>query len=546
MKKHFLRFSFAIFAFICSSVLVQAQTGTYAITNADIVTVSGPTISNATVVIRDGLIESIGKDAKVPADAKVLDGKGLTIYPGFIDANTNLGIPKATPSAQSGQNSQSSQNQSNSNYPPELRAEEKAFDKLKSGEAQFKMQRDNGFTTVLTVADEGIFQGHSAIINLAGESVSEMVLRPVFAQHFTFKTARGGVFPTSLMGTFAAFRQMFLDAKRLDEIQKMYAKDPRGMKRPESDATLEALIPIVNGKLPVVFNANSEREIIRVLDLVKEFNLNALIAGGQESYKVVDRLKTAKVPVLLSLNFPVRTLSENKESDPETLDTLRLRVEVPKNAAKLKAAGVKFAFQSDGMKNIKDFMKNAEEATKNGLSKTDAIRAMTLDSAEILGLSQQLGSVEKGKIANLVVMKGDIFADDKTITHVFVDGKLFEQPKKSEKKATDDKKGDDAKPANVGGVWSVIVEAPGQSVPITITLNQQGNALSGSINSSFIGTAPIRNGSVTSNGFNFQSTVQFGGQELDLAFNGRVDGNSVEGTVDTAQGPAAFSGTKNP
>ncbi len=541
MKRHILRFSAAIFAFVLLSVVAYPQkTGSFAITNATVVTASGPNLAETTIVVRNGLIEDIGKNIKIPADAKVYDGKGLTVYPGFFDVNTNLGIQKPTPSppGQSG-----TQAQTVSNYPPELRAEEMAFEKIKAGEAQFKLQRDNGFTTVLTVSDEGIFQGQSAVINLAGESASEMAIKPVFAQHVTFRTASGGVFPTSLMGTFAALRQMFMDAKRLDEINKMYEKDPRGMKRPDTDTTLEALIPVINGKMPVVFNANTEREMIRVLDLIKEFNLKGIIAGGQESYKMVDRLKAANVPVLLSLNFPVRTLSENKEADPEPLETLRMRVEVPKNAGLLKKAGVKFAFQTGELKNIKDFLKNAEEATKNGLDKSDAIRAMTLYSAEILGVDKQLGSIEKGKIANLVVMKGDIFADDKEITHVFVDGKLFEQEKKPETKADTTTNG---KPVNAGGVWSITVEAPGQTIPITLTLNQQENILSGSMTSSFFGTAAIRNGRATSDGFSFDATVQAGGQDLDVSFNGRVTGNRVEGTVITPQGPATFSGTKNP
>ncbi len=266
MKKHLLRLTSAIFAFLCFSVYGQAQTGTYAITNADVVTVSGPTVSNATVIIRDGLIEAVGRDAKIPADAKVLDGKGLTVYPGFFDANTNLGIPKPPPQPGGQNNAQS--DLSKTIYPPELRPEEKAFDKLKAGEAQFKTPRDNGFTTILTVSDDGIFQGQSAVINLAGETVSEMVVKPVFAQHVTFRTARGGVFPTSLMGTFAALRQMFLDAKRHEEVQKLYEKNPRGMKRPEANPSLEALIPILKDKTPVVFNANTEREIIRVLVMI--------------------------------------------------------------------------------------------------------------------------------------------------------------------------------------------------------------------------------------------------------------------------------------
>jgi imidazolonepropionase-like amidohydrolase len=544
MKKHFLRFSIAIFAFICLSTTVFGQRGIYAIKGADVVTGTGSSISNATVVIRDGLIEAVGTNAKIPADAKVLDGKGLTVYPGFIDTYTNLGIKKTTGnSSSSGQNNQS---QSNSNYNAVLQAEVKAIDELAAGEPQFKTQRDNGFTTVLTVGSDGIFQGNSAIINLAGDSVSEMIVKPMFGQHITFTTARGGEFPSSLMGTFAALRQMFYDAKRLDEIQKMYQKNPRGMKRPEADATLEALIPVVNGTMPIVFNANTEREIIRVLDLIKEYKLNGIISGGQESYKVVDRLKAQNVPVFLSLNLPVRTLSENKEADPEPLETLRMRVEAPKNAAKLKQAGVKFAFQSDGIKNIKDFIKNAEIATENGLSKSDAIRAMTLSAAELLGIDQQLGSVETGKIANLVVIKGDIFDEDKAITHVFVDGKMFEQPKKPEKKPGDDKPGEAGKVAQVGGTWTITIEPPGQSIDASLVLTQQGNVLTGTLSSALFGSTPINNGLANDKGFSFDATVNAGGTELQVSFSGIVTGNSVEGTVDTPQGPAAFKGTKNP
>lgn len=543
MKKHLLRFSAALFVSVAAAVCVAAQTtGSVAITNATVVTASGPNMADTTIVIRNGLIEDIGKNIRVPADARVFDGKGLTVYPGFFDANTNLGIPKETP-RQGGQNRQSGEAESNSTYPPELRAEETAAERLKAGEAQFKTHRDTGITTVLTVPEEGIFQGRSAIVNLAGETVPEMIVRPEFAQHVTFRTASGGVFPTSLMGTFAALRQMFLDARRLADVRKMYEDNPRGMRRPETDASLEALIPVVKGEMPVVFQANTEREMIRVLDLIREFNLKGIIAGGQESYKIIDRLKAQNVPVLLSLDFPVRTLSEHKEADPEPLETLRLRVEAPKNAARLKQAGVRFAFQSGEMKNIKDFLKNAGEATKNGLDKSEAIRAMTLYPAQILGVDRQLGSIEKGKIANLVVMKGDIFGDDREITHVFVDGRLFEQ---EEKKKRDEGKNDNGKPASVGGVWSVTVDVPGQSVPLTLTFDQQGSSLTGTMSSAMFGSVPIRNGRATSGGFTFDATVQFGGNELELTFNGRVTGNEVEGTVIAPDGPVAFSGSRNP
>lgn len=435
MTKQILRFSFAIlavFLFSVSFINAQARADVYAITNAQIVTVSGKVIPKGAVVVRNGLIESVGAAAKIPSDARVIDGTNLTVYPGFFDTLTKLGLPptQVVRTGQGQQTNPQTQTPSNSNYPDGLRPEITAEENLRAGEAQFEAPRNAGFTTVLTVGSEDIFNGQSAVINLAGDSVSAMIVKTPFAQHVSFNTLRGGTYPTSLMGTFSALRQMFLDAQRLAEIQKLYATNPRGMKRPESDASLEALLPILNGQMPIVFNANTEREILRALDFAKEFKLKPIIAGGQESWKAADRLRLENVPVLLSLDFPKRTAAASPEADPETLSILRLRAETPSAAVRLQNEGVKFAFQSGAMKNIGDFLTNAGKAVESGLNKDAAIRAMTLSAAEILGVNNQLGSIEEGKIANLVVMRGDIFGKDRTITHVFVDGKLFEQKEK--------------------------------------------------------------------------------------------------------------------
>ena len=548
MKKQILRFSsafLAVFLFSVSFADAQTRTDVYAITNAQIVTVSGKTIDRGTVVVRNGLIESVGAAAKIPADAQVIDGSGLTIYPGFFDTLTKLGLPAQTArrggQTQPGQPAQTPQ--TNSNYPDGLQPELTAGEGLKAGEAQFESQRNAGFTTVLTVGDDDIFNGQSAVINLAGETVSAMIVKSPFAQHISFKTLRGGQYPTSLMGTFSALRQMLLDAQRLSEMQKMYAANPRGMKRPDADASLEALFPVLNGQLPVVINANLEREILRALDLAKEFKLKAIIAGGQEAWKVADRLKADNVPVLLSLDFPKRTAAASAEADPEPLSLLRLRAETPSAAVRLQNAGVKFAFQSGAMKNIGDFLTNAGKSVESGLAKDAAIRAMTLSAAEILGVNNQLGSIEDGKIANLVVMRGDIFGKEKTITHVFVDGKLFEQKEKP--KTPPNATTQPGAAANVGGNYSVTIEIPGQPLPATMILTQQGTTLTGNLQTQF-GTAPIKDGKVTSEGFSYNATVDFQGQSLEIFVKGTVTGNQISGTVDSPQGSIPFSGTKTP
>lgn len=552
MKLKLVLFAFAaIGSFLSLSAFGQS----YAVTNARIVTVSGQTIENGTVVVRDGLIEAVGASVKAPADAQVFDGTGLTVYPGFFDTLTSAGLaaPAARPAGGPGGGAaaaaaaQQANATSNSNYPAGLRPEIMVADDLRGGDAQFESNRNAGFTTVVTIGRTGIFNGQSAIINLAGENVSGMVIKSPFAEHISFSTVGGG-YPGSLLGTFSALRQMFLDAQRLQEIQKLYAANPKGMKRPDDDKSLEALIPVLNRQVPIVINANRENEIVRALDLIKEFSLRAMIAGGQEAWKVAERLKAQDVPVLLSLNFPKRTAAASPEADPESMDTLRFRAETPKAAAKLAQAGVKFAFQSGGATSLGDFFVNAGKAVESGLSKEAAVRAMTLGSAELLGLNDRLGSIETGKIANLTVIKGDLFGKDRVVKNVFVDGRPFEQKEPPPTAAGRGPRTGAAEPsaiANVGGNYAITVDIPGQPLTGTMALTQQAAVLSGTLQTQ-LGTTTIKDGKVTAEGFSFAATVEFGGSTIDILVKGTVNGDKISGTIDSPQGSFPFSGTRNP
>ncbi|HKP70553.1 MAG TPA: amidohydrolase family protein [Pyrinomonadaceae bacterium] len=544
-----MKLKLALFAFAATSLFTGiAGAQSYAITNARIVTVSGPAIEKGTVVVRDGLIAAVGADAKVPADAQVFDGSGMTVYPGFVDALTNVGLgaPRATASpAPAGPAAATTPAPSNSNYPVGLRPEVVAAEDLRSGEAQFESVRNAGFTTVVTVGRTGIFNGQSAIINLAGESVSGMIVRAPFAEHISFATV-SGAYPGSLLGTFSALRQMFLDAQRLHELQKMYAANPRGTKRPDKDASLEALFPLLNRQIPVVFNANREIEIVRALDFAKEFNLKLIVAGGQEAWKVADRLKAQDAAVLLSLNFPKRTTTASADADPDSMELLRFRAETPKAAARLQQAGVKFAFQSGGTTTLADFFTNAGKTVESGLSRDAAVRSMTLGSAEILGVNDRMGSIETGKIANLTVVKGDLFGKDRFVSNVFVDGRPFEQKAPT---ATSPRPpaGGGATPAiaQVGGNFAITIEVPGQQLTGTLALTQQASVLTGSLQTQ-LGTSPIKDGKVTAEGFSFAATVEFGGTQIEIIVKGTVTGNDIKGTIDSPQGTVPFTGIRNP
>ena len=551
------------FAAICSLFGISADAQSYAITNAKIVTVSGSTIDKGTIVVRNGLIESVGAGIAVPADAQVFDATGLTVYPGFIDALTNLGLG-AAPAVQGGGGGRpgggggggggqaaaaTAQPTSNSNYPAGLRPEDAIVDDIRAGEAQFETNRNAGFTTVLTTGRAGIFNGRSAVINLAGDSVSDMVVKAPFAEHVSFVTIGGGQYPQSLLGTFAALRQMLYDAQRLQEWEKNYAANPKGMKRPDADRSLEALFPIVSGRMPIVFNANTEREIIRSIDMIKEFKLNGIIAGGQEAWKVADRLKAANVAVLLSLNFPKRTTASSPDADPESLETLRLRAETPKGPAKLAASGVRFAFESGGITTLADFFSNAGKAVESGLSRDAAVRAMTLGSAEILGIDDRLGSIEAGKIANLAIVKGDLFGRDKFVPQLIIDGKVFEQkeaPRQGGGRGQGG--GPQANPAGagIGGTYTINIDIPGSPVSGSFSFAQTGSSLAGTMSTAGGGTAPLRDGKVNGSGFSFAATVPYGGANLDITVTGSVSGNQISGTIESPAGAVPFTGTKNP
>jgi len=541
---------FALFVSIAASTHVNAQS--YAITNARIVTVSGSTIDKGTVVIRGGLIVAVGANVAAPADAQVFDANGLTVYPGFIDTLTNAGFAArpATPTGGPGGGGQAAAAAaaaqaptSNSNYFAGIRPEDTAFTEIRAGESQFDAIRNSGITTVLTTGRTGIFNGQSVVINLAGDNVASMVVKDPFAHHISYTTL-GQNYPQSLLGTFAAIRQIFYDAQRLQTWQKNYAANPSGMQRPPEDRSLEALFAAIDGKMPVVFNANDENAINRSLDLIAELKLNGIIAGGQEAGKVTGRLKQMNVPVLLSLNFPKRTTSVSPEADPESLEVLRFRSEVPKTAGKLAAAGVKFAFQSGGATSPADFFTNAGKAVENGLAKDAAVRAMTLGAAELLGIADRTGSLDVGKIANIVVVKGDLLGKDKFVTHVFVDGKYFEQKEPPKSPATPTGPTPVAA-ANISGSYAINVEIPGSPMAMTLNMTQSGTSLTGSLLSA-MGSSAINGGKIDGTSFNFKTTVPFNGQNIDIEVSGKVAGQQVSGSIDSPAGTVGFSGTKNP
>ncbi|HEX8708299.1 MAG TPA: amidohydrolase family protein [Pyrinomonadaceae bacterium] len=555
VQRSFIFATIALAVFLAGAHPARAQTSaidTYAITNARIVPVSGPVIERGTLLIRNGLIAGVGAQVGVPADARVIDGTGLTVYPGLIDSNTTLGLPQAAPVTGAGRGSPVTvptpaaataaatpapiaplvAATSNPVHPPGMQPDVLVVDLLQPGGAQLEAARNAGITAALTAPRDGILVGQSAFINLAGETAQQMIVRAPVALHVSFTPLRSNVYPGSLMGVFSSLRQMLLDAGRQREATQIYERSPRGLRRPAQDKALSALYPVLAREMPVVMYANTEREIRRALELAAEFNLRLILAGGAESWKVADRLRD--VPVLLSLNFPRRTATQLPEADPDPLRVLRERVNAPKTAGRLAAARVRFAFQSGAMTNMTDFLANVTKAIENGLSRDEALRALTIHPAEILGVADRLGSLEVGKIANLTVTRGDIFDRNMRLAQVFIDGRPFEL-----KQVT---------PGAVGqasGTWTLGVNLGEGDQAMTLVLQQEGENLRGSIQGS-LGSAQIANASIGTGGdLRFTAPLTIGGVTTEATFTGTINGNEMRGTVQVVgRSPGSFTGTR--
>ena len=547
MPKIRLRLIVALLAltFAPFSPITNAQRSaidTYAITNARIVTVSGPIIERGTVVIRNGLIAAAGANVSAPPDARVIDGAGLTVYPGLIDSYTDLALPEPAPSPSPGGGAAAffappppRSAGPNSTQPVGLQPEVLVEDVIRPGGNEIESTRSIGITTALTSPRTGIWMGQSALINLAGDTPHQMIVRSPVAMHVSFTPLRG-TYPGSLLGVFAALRQMMFDAQRYRDSMQIYERNPRGTRRPEMNRSLAALVPVIEGRMPVVMLANSEREINRALDLAAEFKLRLIIAGGREAERVADRLVKQNVPVLLSLNLPRRTTAAIPEADPESLRVLRDRVEAQQTAGKLVKAGVRFAFQSGSLTDMSDLFTNARRVIENGLQPADAVRAFTIWPAQILGVENQLGSVEAGKIANLTVTRGDLFDRNSRVAHVFIDGRPV-----------------DLRPASGGptrnplsGTWNVNVNLGQGDRAITLNLQQEGDRLTGSI-SGPLGAGEISNASAASGGdVRFTVALNVEGQTKEATFAGTLANNQIRGSVTiVGSAPGTFTATRS-
>ena len=404
-------------------ILAHAQQAdTHAIVGARVITVSGQAYERATIVMRDGLITAVGPDVTPPPGARVISGMGLVVTPGLIDALSSIGLPAAAPppggSGTGGGPASAS--------PSPLAPQALALDRVKT--ADVSKARNSGITTALVIPREGVLPGQSVILNLAGDRPEAMVLRQPAALHLHL-TSAARQYPGSLMGTMAYARQALLDAARARDAWAAWEKSPRGQKRPRYDASLAPWQQVLAGRLPLVVTCTLENDVRRALALADEFGVKVVLAGAPLAFRSAELIKARRVPLLVSVNFdPPRAGSFFGGFDEEQG---RRRIQsAERNPAELQKAGVTFALASAW---APDFVAGIRTAVEKGLTSDAALRAATLGAAEALALAETTGSLEVGKLANVVAWSGEPFAKDTKPRYVFVDGRLYE-PEEDEKR----------------------------------------------------------------------------------------------------------------
>ncbi len=409
----------ALFVAALATALQAQKAAVYAIQGARIYTLAGAPIENGTIIIHDGKIAAVGAGIQVPAGAEVIDAKGLQVYPGLFDSISRLGLTEIGAVSATVDTSELGQ------YNPQL----VAYTAIHPPSDHIPVARANGITHAVSVPGGGgifggggasVIPGQATLINLSGWTVEEMAIRKSVGMIINWPSMQTTTFDLS---TFETRQRPFTEVKKeyeervakLEEWLEAARQYAQAMASPaaasiERDQKLEALVPVLKGELPVIVNANQERDIRNALEFCQKQKLRMILAGGGEAWKVKDELKKAGVPVILR---PTQTLPM-EEDDPYDRPNA--------TPAELQQVGIKIAIATFDSSDSRTLPYEAGNAVPFGLPWEEAIKAITLYPAQILGVGDQLGSIEVGKIANLIVTDGDPLGFKTQVRYLFIGG----------------------------------------------------------------------------------------------------------------------------
>ena len=393
------------------------RSGYYAFINAKIYKDAKTIINSATLIIKQGKIEAVGANLPVPKEAIIIDCKGKSIYPSFIDIYSDYGMSQVQPSMTTYRSP--SQMLSNTKGPyswnQALKTEVLHVKNFSVNDARAKEYRKLGFGSVLSHQLDGISRGVGLLTTLAKEKENMVILKEISSDHFSFdKGSSTQVYPNSLMGSIALLRQHFLDAS-------WYKTKPS---QEGLNLTLQAFND--NANLPQIFEVSDKWSVFRANKIASEFGGQYIFKAGGNEYQRIDEIKAIKSSFILPINFP-QAMDVEDPNDARFVNVSDLKhwELAPTNPAAFEKAGIPFALTASGLKDISQFMPNLKKAIQNGLSEEKALEALTTTPASLLGVSSAVGSLETGKWANFLITTGPIFADKTVLVENWIQGSAY-------------------------------------------------------------------------------------------------------------------------
>lgn len=498
----------------------------YGLEDVTVVRADGSREAGVHVLVRDGVIQAMGDDVRIPPGARVLEGDSLRVYPGLVDAEGDVEYELPEPDTPRSEVASWSPPRDVQTFRPHLRL----ADHLTATGSSVSGHRTSGTVAAAVHPEDGLMPGRSALLLFRADAAtpSQLVLEPGLGTVMELRPAPG-VYPSTLFGAMAFFRQQFRNARHQARLAAAYAEDPAELAPPSWDADYRVLVRMADGETPAFFRAQSSNDIRRALDLSADLGLDPVIVGGREAWKVAERLAERDVAVLVSTDYP-----EPRRWDPETADSVRadtLPAEVQRekeriedayrNPGRLHEAGVRFALTSGGGE--AELLEGARTAVEYGLPRRAALRALTAAPAELLG-RPALASLRTGMSANFVVADGPLLEEGTDLLYTFVAGR----PEVMRSEPGDEPK--EAPSVDVSGRWSLEIETERGSFEGTLRLEQEGADVSGSVSSSEGPTLDVGGGSVSGNTLELTLTGSSGGQSFEMSLSGTVEGSEASGT----------------
>ncbi len=570
---------------IVASLAANAQefevqlSNTYYIENVNIVQKPGQMMEMGSIIIKDGIIQDVGKNLTAPADAQLIKADSMYVYPGFIDAYNNIGVKKSEEEESSnGQgrrgNRGSSSGVPNPGNPPNDKAgilpDRRLADVFDPKAKSTSSWREAGFTASMSSPKGGMLPGQANIILHSSKDASTSILKEGIGVVGTFENA-SRMYPATIIGVMAKYRDLYRKASYALSHENAYKANPVGMTRPAYDKSLRALYPVTTNDTPLYFEAEKLKDISRVFALQKDLGFTPVLMNVKQGGLHADQIIKQRIPLILSLDVPhseekkkeskaekgekkedkvvdasegdgeekmeeEKEVKEEEPKDPE-MEALKARkekaiVDYQSQAAMFVKKGVNFAFSGKDIK-VKDLKKNLKAMMEHGISEDQILAALTTTPAQMYGVSNVMGTVEKGKLANIFVSTAPYFEDDAKIKYVFVEGKQFEYEIKEKKK-----KSSSGETADISGLYEYTVEIPGDTQRGTISLKKDGDSYSiifkndGDDDVDNIDASDVE---TDGNSISFPLEVDNDGFMLKLTFDLSVDGDDMEGSVTAGQ-----------